>query len=124
MRSYTLFVKAQSTMMGVASFAMSLYELLRQRWAVCGGRIQIFVNLTVPMRLAYVKDRVRYALACDEEACHHYGERRSHLSLLSLVTKAFLVALFTSRIPSWFVDGWFVQLSAAPTVSVSQASAK
>lgn len=101
-------------------YAIALSEGLRRRRAICKARFQIFVNLTLPVRIAYAKDRAQYALACDEEACCHYGERRSQLSRQWIAAEAFLIALLTSRIPIWFIDDWFVQPGRAQTKAVSE----
>lgn len=104
---------------GALSYATSLFEEMKRRRAVCSAKIQIFVNLTLPVRFAYAKDRAYFAIACDEEACYHYGEKRSWYSQDWIAAKAFLIALLTARIPEWFVDDWFVQPNEVHTKSVS-----
>lgn len=81
---------------------------IREARIICWAKLQLWFNLTVPLRLAYARDRARYAAACDEEACRHYGEKRGLGSQAWLQLKAFGIALTPSEIPQWFVDSWFV----------------
>lgn len=92
----------------------------KQHVAMCKARIQMFLSLSLPMRLTYAMDRTHYALACDEEACLHYGDKRSLLSRMVLALKAYTFAVATPELPSWFVEDWFVTVCATPIEGTRQ----
>ena len=71
--------------------------------------IQILINLTIPIRLAYGKDRAKYAVACDEEACAHYGVTLTQKRQLLILVAGFFQGVTIKDIPEWFTDGWFRQ---------------
>lgn len=106
--------------------AVAIADLIRSVRRIslnCRADLQLYLNLTLPIRFAFARDRADYYVACDEEACSHYGEAPSTIWRLFLAAKGFIDGLTTQNIPQWFIDSWFRESSdSSMSVEITRPS--